>query len=245
MKIAALICAYNEHEFISAHLKQYPEWIEKILILESVLPWQGKRSDTDQKQGEILRNLTDKRIEYIKLNWRTESDQRNWGLARLYDFDTVVTLDPDEFFTLGDWNSIRTIFEKTHLGVAAFGADFYTYWKDFDHIISPADFHRATVAVRPKRDVFFDKRSMTNQELFLFQFKMHHLSWAKSDASTWDKINNYSHANDFDLKKWYNLTWKAWKPGMKGLLPYGANKDATEAIDFNLPDSIRSLFVEE
>lgn len=240
MKLAVLVCAYNEHEMIRACLRQFPKEVEKILVLQTRKPWQGKPADTDDEQTRALMEIHDERVERIKGDWKTENDQRNFGLGRLYDFDWVVVTDPDEFYQPNHWLRMFAALERTKASVAV--APMITYWKGMEYVISPPDTHLALVAVRPQKTAFSDKRDVVEQDRLLLPITMHHLSWAKSDRSIWQKLQNYSHATDFDTKKWYNEKWKGWTLETTGLLPYGGNCQETKAIMQSLPNSIKKLF---
>ena len=241
MKVAVCVVTYNDHRFLKPFLKQIPDWVEKILFLVSERPWNGLMSPDAYKTTEILNAHPDKRIETHKMNWPSEALQRTWGLAKLYDYDWVITIDTDEFFTAESWNDLRLSLNGTHLGTNNVVCKLKTYWKDFDHVFEPGDTHKPSIAVRPKKVVFFDKRICTDDTHLEVHFPMHHLSWVRTDAEVKQKIQNYAHALDFDQDKWYNEVWKAWTPEMRGIRPYGSEKN-TKAIGIPLPQEIRDLF---
>lgn len=150
-------------------------------------------------------------------------------------------MDTDEYFTPEDWASFPEELGKIHMGTSNAVCELITYWKDFDHIFDPADSHKPTVAVRPKKVVFFDKRACTDKMEWKVPFKMHHLSWVRTDDEVKQKVQNYAHALDFDGETWYNNIWKKWVPDMVGIRPYGVEKQ-TKAIPGSLPGCIRSYF---
>jgi predicted transcriptional regulator YdeE len=45
------------------------------------------------------------------------------------------------------------------------------------------------------------------------------MSWVKTDEEVWNKISHYAHAEDFDIKAWYENVWLKWKPGMQDVHP--------------------------
>lgn len=243
MKIAACLIAYNEHRNIKAHLSQYPDWIEKILVLASIKPWFGPKSDQECMTWNKIKELNDPRVETVKMYWPKEHEQRSWGLAALKDYDWVFTLDPDEFLTPEDWQKLRAFLDGCHQAVKCLIPDeMVTYWKDFGHCWDEGgDTHRPVLAVRPKQTVFWEKREVLEESRMRLKIKLHHLSWVKSDEEVWQKINNYSHAVDFDLRDWFDNVWKKWEPDSFGLMPLKFPKDV-KAKEGNLPESIARLF---
>lgn len=243
MKVALVLCVYNEHALLQAFMKQLPPWISKIVVLASEFPWNGNKSDDDYKMWNILREMRDGRMEVWKLNWRTEHEQRNWGLGRCADYDFVLTMDADEFFTPEDWEVLYKLLPDLSLAVpCVVSLNMLTYWKTWDYVWEPQDRHKPVIAVNPKRAVFFDKRCLSVDEQFEARVTLHHLSWVKSDRDVLQKIGNWMHASDFDTAKWYTDVWKSWTPEYDGnLRPYDWN-NLTKAIYVPLPDSIKAYF---
>lgn len=240
MTVAACICVYNETTLLKACLKQFPEWVSKITVLVSELPWFGRQSETAHKTWEILQEWPDKRVEAIKMHWKTEQDQRNWGLGHFSEFDWVLILDADEYFTGEGWDVLyggMSEWRQTDMIVAPMK----TYWKTPEWVWKPADLHMPAVAVRPRKTAFFDKRQTTTNVHRILPIDMHHFSWVRTDEEVLQKIQNYMHAPDFDGKNWYDTVWKAWEPSMKGLHPYGHNSQI-QAIREPAPSDILALF---
>lgn len=235
MRYAALIIAYNEHELIEAHLRQYPKWVKKILVLASKSPWNGERSEKESQMFNILNDYPDHRIEVVSLDWKNEHEQRNWGLARLYDYDIVLTLDPDEF--IDDWDLFHGNLEREEDKNVFVSCETITYWKDKIHVFGGSDGHKPVVATKPS-SLFFDKREIDDTRFELL-VKLYHLSWVKSPESIWQKINNYSHSKDFNKEEWFN-EWKYWSPGKIARLPL--SKEPVRIVEHHLPDNIKSLF---
>lgn len=243
MSVAVMVLAYNEHRFIRACIAQFPDWIDRITVLVSEYPWNGTRSEEAHKTWDILKNIDNHRLECVKLNWRTEQDQRNWGLGRLSNFDWVLVVDADEFYTNEDWETIRLVLPEVHLGCQTIVADkMTTYWKDINHRWEPRDSHKPVIAVRPMRNVFSDKRSVTDDMRFDANVNLHHLSWVKSDKEIKQKIENWGHANDFDKEAWYSNTWLKWDEKMVGIRPYASSyEQETKAILDPIPQELREL----
>lgn len=240
MKVAVCICVYNETTLLKACLKQFPEWISKILVLVSEVPWKGHHAPDEILTVDLLRATKDPRLEWVRMHWRNEQDQRNWGLGRLSDSDWVLTLDADEFFTTEGWETLRH--EMSTLGQTdVLTASMKTYWKTPEWRWAPEDLHKPTIAVRPRKTAFWDKREVSVALNRISRATMYHFSWVRTDAEVFQKIQNYMHANDFDRDKWYNDVWLAWTPEMKNLRPYGSDP-LQRAVYDPAPDSVRNLF---
>lgn len=243
MRFAAYTIAYNEHRNIGPWLRQFPEWVEEIVVLASEKPWFGPKADTECKMLDILSSWKDKRVKTVKLHWPNEHTQRTWGLAKLSDYDWVITLDPDEFLAPEDWEKLKKYLEGMDKGTyVAIPDEMITYWKDFDHCWDEdGETHRPVIAVRPLKTVFWEKREVLEETRMRLKLKLHHLSWVKSDEEVWQKINNYSHAGDFDLKDWFENVWRKWEPDSFGLMPLKFPKDV-KAKEGRLPEAISALF---
>lgn len=243
MRFAVACCIYDDQRFIKPFVKQFPEWIDQILFLVSERPWFGLYSESAFKTVEEIKSCGDSRVTMVRLPWQNEHEQRSWGLGHLWDFDWVFTMDTDEFFTPEGWEELYKVCHELHSGTNALVAGMKTYWKDFDHVWEPADLHKPTIAVRPKKVLFHDKREIGIHEMrWEIREPMHHLSWARTDEEVWKKINNYMHAKDFDLVSWYDSVWKPWTIEKTGLRPYGSTSPDTRAVPYSLPDSIRKLW---
>lgn len=243
MRVSVLMLAYNEHELIGPCLRQIPKWIDQILVLASKRPWLGSDSSDAPKTLEVVRGMKDDRIRLLSLDWRTEHDQRNWGMGYLHDQDWVVVLDADEFYTSEGWERLKQDMEdapKTS-GVIRCG-EMHTYWKTTDYRWEPSDGHRPVVAIKPSMATFCDKREVPIDILQKVSegLTMYHLSWVKSDASVLSKIQNWMHAKDFDAQKWYREKWLKWEPSMEDIRPYGVER--SRAVYDPVPAGISAYF---
>ena len=239
MSFTVLLLAYNENKLLKACLKQFPPWISEMLVLISEKPWNGKRSDTEGLTSQVVFEAVrrDPRVQFLKLPWPTEHDQRNYGLGRLGIHDWVFIVDADEFYTKEDWEKLRQTLENAPEDCRQVRCRMKTYWKTPEWSWSPPDSHTALIAVKPTYTVFLDKREVQNSlGMVVAPVTMHHMSWVRSDAEIRAKIDNWSHADDFSRDNWYFEKWLGWKPGMRGLHPYG-NPDI-EAVHDPAPDGI-------
>lgn len=225
MKVAVCSIAYNEEEWIERCIKQFQPFGLRHLVLLSTKPWNGSPQEPDRTE-QIAK---DAGAEVIIGYWETEAQQRNFGLSYLYDYDFVLIVDPDEFYTQKD---IQTWLDSLDVSEPSYRVkNIKTYWKTPEYVFSPPDNHEPIVAVNPKKAVFYEHRQIRkftddvpefNQPVLPIQ--MHHMSWVKSDKKVKEKIQSYSHADDIPLN-WYEDVWLKWEPGSKTLIrPYGAEK---------------------
>jgi len=228
-----MILAFNEEETIEKVLKQWD--IDK-LVLISKNPWHGEVMGRDK-----TREIAEKYAEVVELDWKSETDQRNWGLARLYDYDYVLIVDADELYTQEDICAIISVLEdgaEDPLGnktryLAYRAGEVKTYWKTTDYILDPKDTHKPVIAVDPKRVLFKEFRIPDIGEQRIIDVTMHHLSYCKSDSKILEKINTFEHFNQI-RKDWYNEVWLKWTPEMEDIRPYG--KEKSKAIREPIPE---------
>jgi hypothetical protein len=239
MKVAVLITAYNEGEYIAQCIKQWEGYVDKVTVLLSVYPWNGQPVEDD---GTLFK-ARKAGAEVIAHHWNTEHEQRSWGCARLYDYDWVIICDADEFYTKEDKDKLFKTLENTE--EACFRANkVITYWKH-KYVLEPPDTHKPIVAVDPKRIKFWEYRmpSIVSEPRFtdwqpVVDISMHHFSWSKPNHKIKAKIDNYSH-NNLIRPDWYMETWLKWTPDMKNVRPYGI--EDSEAVPQEPPQEIKDL----
>ena len=242
MKIAVLIIAYKEERYIERQIMQWNGLVDKILVLVSARPWNGMGAGED-RTADIARNCG---VDVVVQDWRSEYEQRNWGLARLYDYDYILVPDPDEFFTT---QGKQLIFEALATKEACYRISrLETYWKNTNYVLDPPDKHQPIIAVNPKRVKFFEHRQpcpITDMRVLqqyqpVIDVVMHHFSWVRSDEEIKTKINSYSHA-DIIPSNWYYDTWLNWSydPDKYGIRPYG--RENSRVLHNPAPPEIRQI----
>lgn len=235
MRIAVLIIAYREEEFIQQCIKQW-EGLD-VKVLNPVKPWFVDSCGLDKTQ-EMCYN-----VETIRQHWNTEADQRNYGLARLYDYDWVIICDADEFYTKKDRDKIiNTLKENKEICYRA--NKVISYWK-YDYILDPPDGHKPLIAVNPKRVKIIHNRNAQlveeNKPLDyqpVIDVTIHHMSWSRPDHKIKAKIDNFSHIEKVK-PNWYNDIWLKWTPDMEDIRPYGIEK--SRAIKYEMPQEIKNI----
>lgn len=203
-KIALCTIAFNEERYIKKFIERWDKLVDKTLVLISLKSWHG-----NYLSDNTIEEAKKTNAEIITGYWSSESEQRNWGLARLYDYDYVIILDPDEFFSFDDQNKIINSFGDKH---AYKPNKMNTYWKDTEHKIWCGNY-TPYIAVNPKMVRFiknrqvqpFDGKTNILEQHDVINVTLEHLSWVRSDDEVKIKINNYSHKKD--LIGWYENIW--------------------------------------
>lgn len=254
-KYAVCMIAHKEKDIIEQAINQWAGFVDKVLVLVSNKSWNGN-SIGDDDTIAIANRCAD---EVVVGEWKTEAEQRSWGLARLYDYDYVIMVDPDEFFTEVDKQKIISELNKpAHLEytpdfqnlskVPAFKyKSIITYWKTLDYILDPPDEYKNTIVIDPKQLYCYEHRQFkpgyseyaTTPYVGCIDVTCHHLSWVKTDEKVKEKIASFSHA-DSVYKDWYEDIWLGWKPGDNiQLRPYGTDKSM--AVKYEAPKEIIDL----
>lgn len=202
MRVASVCNAYNEERFIAPHLDHLPDWVEEKLVLVSSRPWYG--DDVDQ---DLTYEKADSQATVLRYPWKNESEQRNAGQAYLYDYDWILNLEPDEFFSNEDWEKLHKFLE-TAPG-QAYTVKQRVFWgKGFES--DPSEDFVPIIATRPNV-LFAEKRNVNTRWETIPDITLLHFAWARTDEEIWKKISHYSHAVDFDIDKWYKEVWLARK----------------------------------
>jgi len=232
MTIGLITVAYREQRFIYKFLKHVPHWVDRKVVLLSQKPWFGEPVKDDGTLG----SATAAGGIPIFNTWATEHDQRNTGVSLLEDCDWVIVLDPDEFLSNEDWDKLKDFLRTTNADAVVCEGQ-YTYWKK-GWVADPPKDYQMLIAVRPHVK-FVDKR-VVNTSYAVAPVWVHHFSWARTNKEVWNKISHYAHAQDFDIKQWYEKVWKRWKPGKMDVHPTTPETlhDFKEA---ELPDELEEL----
>jgi len=232
MKLAISTIAYREERFIVPFIQHYQNKVDEILVLNTSKPWNGDSNDRD-RTAAIANSLGATVITYP---WKSEEEQRNAGQDYLSDFDYVLVIDPDEYFSNADFEHLLQFLEDGD-PEAVIVAGQYTYWKD-GFVADPARDYKQLVAVKPTVR-FVDKR-VVGTGYVEAPVWLHHFSWAKTDDEVLRKITHYAHSGDFNIKEWYENVWLRWQPGMTDVHPTTPDT-LHNLIPANLPFEIERL----
>lgn len=234
MKVGLASIAYREERFIKPFLQHIPSWVGTRLVLGSTKPWQGQQDPPDAT-FDIAHGLGADVIEWA---WPSEHEQRNAGQMYLQDCDWIIVLDPDEFLSKSGWKALKQFIDSSEAKQAkAFVVgEQYTYWKA-GYRISPPEDYKQIILVRP--DVKFIDKRVVDVGYSHIPLRLHHMSWARTDAEVKSKITHYAHAHEID-PTWYDRVWKAWTPSMRDLHPKSPEA-LQQAIPATLPADLNKL----
>jgi len=245
MKIAVATIAYREAQYIGTCIRNWKGLVDKHLVLVSSKPWNGVRFP-DDGTADIARELG---AEVIIGDWDTEAQQRNDGIAILYDYDYVLIVDPDELYTKETQKNLFNMLShpidiswRSDKKIQAFCIEnIITYWKTHEYILVPQDRHKPTIAIDPKQLYCHEHRQFGGDYIPVVPGTCHHFSWVKTDEKIKEKIQSYSHANVVP-SNWYKDVWLRWKPrDDMQVKPYSTGKDRAWVKYSPAPDEIVAL----
>jgi len=227
LRFAICTVAYNEADWIRACILQFKTLIERHVVLVSSHPWLGDVTP-DDGTAQLAR---DSGAEVHVQHWESESEQRNWGLALLIDYDYVLIVDADELYSRSAIRQMLVSLEQMRDPYFRV-AEMQTYWKTRDYVCAPPEaWDPPIVAVDPKRARFRMQRQVEilNGErppAGKVPVTLHHMSWVKSDAKVREKLSTFSHARHIK-PGWYENVWLRWTPDtldMRDMAPYSRDE---------------------
>jgi len=232
--IASVTPCYREEKWIGAYLDGLD--VDRKFVVISEKPFFGETLPMDRTEEIAL----EKGAEVIKGTWPEDSHMRNLVIELCQDCDWIITMDADEHMTKEDFAKFKDFLNKTDKPAVAM-TTMNTYFKSFDYRVNPREKFNPIVAVRPSTRFSYvrgvnSEFSMTPDDMVL-----HHFSYAKSDKDMYKKVTTFSHAGEFDGKKWYEEVWKTWTPEAINLHPTHPNQ--YEGVIFDpAPKEIKKRF---
>lgn len=228
MKLGVSITAFREKNIVPI-IKQYEGIADKIMVGVSKSPWNGSyRGDLTAERAV---NETGACV--IQKSWRKEADQRNELMEYMRDMDYIIVSHCDTWFSFDDLKRLKSM-ELTGLH---YDCNVYTYWKDYNTVISPA-LSLPTILVRSDAR-FTHILNIENQEAVPRKLPItcHHVSWVKTDDEILKKIQSYSHAEEIQ-KDWFDRVWVNWSRNMEDFAPT-IPQDFKRVERYMLPNEIR------
>lgn len=245
MRIAVATIAYNESQYIGACIRNWKGLVDKHLVLVSSKPWNGIKFP-DDGTTDIARKLG---AEVVIGDWDTEAQQRNEGIAILYDYDYVLIVDADELYSKETQKNLFDMMShpidiswRSDKKIQAFRIEkIITYWKTHEYIFHPHDRHKPTIAIDPKQLYCHEHRQFGGDYIPMVLGACHHFSWAKTNEKIKEKIQSFSHARVIP-DNWYKDVWLKWEPNSNmQVKPYYTEKDKAVAVYGPAPDEIMAL----
>jgi len=246
MHIGVLTLCYNDEKNLKACIKNWQGLIDKHLVLVSEKPWHGPEYELDNSYKIAI----EMGVDAVLGRWQNEAEQRNWGLAYLYNYDYVLIIDSDEFFTRKDQEIILKFLNETSWVPVAYPKNTIVYWKTPDYVLSPTDIARLILVVDPKSVLFKFARNADYingstkliDHITYVNITSHHFSYVRTDKQILQKLTSYEHSNTLNnLDIWYENVWSKWKPG-SDILVRSQGIEKSRAIYSPAPLEIQQLF---
>ena len=231
MQIASHVLAYNVNFTLKEVIENMSPHVDKIFIAHPIRPWssnlKSRNSKLNSTTEEFIKNcIRGCNAEIVKGDWEFDEDARNecFNLAKHEGFDWFLTQDADEFYTDEGWEIIK----KNLLNLIK--KDFcittwYNFWKNSDFIVEDNSFGKlkganANFALKCKNSIYFEIiRSPNLRNPEVIDAPCYHYGYVMDDISMKEKIETWSHTNDFDTNIWYKLKWENWNLNTKNLHP--------------------------
>jgi len=134
MRITACTVAYNEAEWIETCIGQLRGHVDRHIVLVSSDPWCGAGERNDGTADLARRAGAEVYVRY----WKTEAEQRNWGLELLDDSDYVLILDADEFLVRSEMEKLVSLLDG-RCEPCLRSREMRTYWKTSEYVCRPPD----------------------------------------------------------------------------------------------------------
>jgi hypothetical protein len=229
MKIGAVYCIYEDSGFMAESVRRLYPLMDCILILIDKVPWNGILDsqilqETYRKAREI--DDPDNKIEVITKYWKTEADERNYGMQLLHqkDIDWKFLVDEDELFNTRELKEFLPTLDPEKFSVYLFIHQMY--WKNRNTVLTQKNntILSAILYTKPGRVIFTEARMVTvfegkNWEVVdPSKVVCHHMSYVRTDEQMLRKITSFSHASEIP-KVWYEKVWLGWHEGMTDLHP--------------------------
>jgi hypothetical protein len=185
MKIGAIIPVFKMTYFLPLLLKEIG-WIDKIILLKNEEPWDG--SGEDETHTELPDN-----VEVYMCDTKDQTEQRNYGLFLLRDYDLIFVLDSDEIILKAD-QIVLLACAIQESEVTAFAMEVKAY-KDMSHIYDYDTGHTPIVLVRGGT-MLRDIRCVYGAFATFCDGFLHHLKFLQPPESLEWRKNNKKHTRE-------------------------------------------------
>lgn len=234
MKIGILTNAFLEERFIQGCVEQFKNFDVKHLVLIPYKAWNGPYVSGFDNTGVLA---IDSGASVIYGDWKSTSDQLNYGLTQFKDYDWVIICDADERYTQYGLQRFFDFFPYIEADVIKTN-DWIVYWKTADYELLPHQTDYPTIAVKPH--VKFVNIRDTGLDYNYIDVPMYHFSYYRTDEEMLKKISAFEASKQFNIQKWYENIWLKWTPEMENLHPVNPNQ-FKKAIYNPPPQEIKEL----
>lgn len=226
-KVAAVYVVYEDSGYLTESVRRCYYCVDKILFLLNFHPWNGSLNNAGlMNTYQTIVNMYDplKKIEIVSKSWKTEEDQRNFGLQHLREggIDWCFIIDDDEMYNHTDLHQqIEKIKKDKH---SVYLSPHQVYWKTRNWAIAnlvealPSFTKTDGSAYFSKARALIVQHNHTWHTFSPDELICHHLSYVRSDEKMFRKITTFSHAEDLK-NSWYDKVWMQWSPQMENIHP--------------------------
>ena len=224
-RFGAVYVVYDDVRWLPFSYNSIYSECDRILFLIAYQPWNGPKRGTDQTI-ELIKSLSDpdKKMELVRGDWCSETEQRNAGLEllRKQEIEYCLVVDADEIYDTVQLRRMM-IFATCVQEVDCWHIQMVTYWKSPQYRIDPAEKFQPVVLLRVGSTQFIEHRNVAGSRHAAVPphvAVMHHMSYARSDEEVLNKIQSFSHAAEV-VPDWYERVWRGWDrdPYMNNLNP--------------------------
>jgi glycosyltransferase involved in cell wall biosynthesis len=210
----AVYVVFDDDRWLSASLESVYDESDIIFSLIANKPWNGPPRSTDSTL-QCVASFPDakKKINVLRGDWKSETQQRNEGLRLLSQrgIDYCLAIDADEVY---DPLQLRRmmIFAACLPEVSCWHISMVTYWKSFHYRVDPPEQFQPPALLRVGYARFVEHRNAKGEQHAQIPphvAVMHHLSYARNNEEIWTKVHSFSHANEVK-PDWYERVWKGW-----------------------------------
>jgi len=238
MKITALCKTYSCDEFIEAAIESIYDFVDHIVFVNSDIDWTGK-SGINKVKSTILQwqkqNDKQKKIIHIDANVSNQWKQCNIGYQWIKDNlkpDWIMIFDTDEVWDFENIAIAKNILVKS-TEYNAISAQMHTYIKSPFYRVSPPEWCKPTVFIRPIHIAMQGTRgNKVSPRLFCDELFFHHFTYVRmNEKDVFRKIQTTLRGDRDDAPNVKLTNIKQWKKEKWDQLPRAYNFHTTKCYE--------------
>tara|TARA_B110000977_G_C11072109_1_gene489875 strand:+ start:1487 stop:2371 length:885 start_codon:yes stop_codon:yes gene_type:complete len=229
MQIAAHILAYNVNNTLKLVVENISPHVNKIFIAYPFRPFaynliqrETKLNPTSLK--DVISVTDGCNIEILEGDWKYEEDMRNacFEAAKKQGFDWFLTQDADEFYDEKGWELILKELKKS-INDDFYQTTWFNFWKSSEYVVlenGNIKSKNANFALRCKKNIKFIRKRLANIETAkVIDSECYHYGYVHTNEQMKNKIETWSHTNDFNKYNWITNKWLNWQENTLNLNP--------------------------
>lgn len=231
MRVGVHVLCFNVDRFLPHVIENCYPHVDKVYLAWSPVSWgygsSRRENPTDIYKYDIAARFP--KCEIVEGVWDTEEDMRNACLerARADGCDWLVIQDADEFYSDASWVLALRSLAIAPSSLNLVKTTWYNFWKHPSIIAvnrhGGYKTNNAGFALRVAGDAHFVNKRLTNYSdhtrSVILDAPCYHYGWTLSDEEMKIKLSTWGHANDFDVRRWYELKWRGWSFETRDIYP--------------------------